>query len=41
MTTEGMRIEHGYAVPSQAPGLGIAWDLEAISWMAVYRSTAT
>jgi L-alanine-DL-glutamate epimerase-like enolase superfamily enzyme len=30
LTTEGMRIEAGYAVPSQAPGLGIAWDWDAI-----------
>ncbi|HEY0912270.1 MAG TPA: mandelate racemase/muconate lactonizing enzyme family protein [Bradyrhizobium sp.] len=30
LTTERMRIVDGYAVPSQAPGLGIAWDWEAI-----------
>jgi L-alanine-DL-glutamate epimerase-like enolase superfamily enzyme len=30
LTTEGMTIEAGYAVPSPAPGLGIAWDWPAI-----------
>ncbi len=32
LTTERMRIENGYAVPSQAPGLGIAWDWDAICY---------
>ncbi|WP_152047797.1 mandelate racemase/muconate lactonizing enzyme family protein [Aureimonas psammosilenae] len=26
ITTEGLRIEAGCAIPSEAPGLGIAWD---------------
>ncbi len=26
LTTETLRIENGYAIPSDAPGLGIAWD---------------
>jgi L-alanine-DL-glutamate epimerase-like enolase superfamily enzyme len=30
ITTEGMRIENGRAIPSDAPGLGIAWDWAAI-----------
>lgn len=30
LTTERMRIENGYAIPSHAPGLGIAWDWDAI-----------
>jgi L-alanine-DL-glutamate epimerase-like enolase superfamily enzyme len=30
ITTEGMRIEDGRAVPSPEPGLGIAWDFAAI-----------
>ncbi len=30
LTTEPMRIEDGHAIPSDAPGLGIAWDLKAI-----------
>jgi L-alanine-DL-glutamate epimerase-like enolase superfamily enzyme len=41
LTTEGMRIEGGFAVPSDAPGLGIAWDLAAIGRMAVEGSAAT
>ncbi len=30
LTTEPMRISDGHAEPSQAPGLGISWDFEAI-----------
>jgi L-alanine-DL-glutamate epimerase-like enolase superfamily enzyme len=30
LTLAGMAIEDGHAVPSQEPGLGIAWDLDAI-----------
>jgi L-alanine-DL-glutamate epimerase-like enolase superfamily enzyme len=30
LTTTGMRIESGKAVPSDEPGLGIAWDWQAI-----------
>jgi L-alanine-DL-glutamate epimerase-like enolase superfamily enzyme len=30
LTTEPMRIEDGHAIPSNAPGLGIAWDFDAI-----------
>jgi L-alanine-DL-glutamate epimerase-like enolase superfamily enzyme len=30
LTTTGMRIEDGHAVPSDEPGLGIAWDWAAI-----------
>jgi len=41
LTTEGMRIEGGYAVPSDAPGLGIAWDFAAIARMAVEGSAVT
>lgn len=33
VTTEGLRIEHGQAHPSDAPGLGVAWDWEAIAAM--------
>jgi L-alanine-DL-glutamate epimerase-like enolase superfamily enzyme len=33
ITTEGMRIESGRAVPSDAAGNGIAWDFEAIDGM--------
>lgn len=35
ITTEGMRMENGYAIPSGEPGLGIAWDWAAIGAMAV------
>jgi L-alanine-DL-glutamate epimerase-like enolase superfamily enzyme len=31
LTAEPMRIEAGHAVPSDAPGLGIAWDFDAIA----------
>jgi L-alanine-DL-glutamate epimerase-like enolase superfamily enzyme len=34
ITTAGMRIENGRAVPSSEPGLGIAWDWPAIERMA-------
>ena len=33
-----MTIEEGYALPSAAPGLGIAWDLEAIERLTVEGS---
>lgn len=35
ITHEGMRIENGRAVPPDAPGLGIAWDWDAIAQMAL------
>ena len=35
ITTERMRVENGRAVPSEAPGLGIAWDLDAIERMSI------
>lgn len=31
LTTHGMRIERGYALPSSEPGLGIAWDHDEIA----------
>jgi len=31
ITAEGMRIENGHGVPSDAPGLGIVWDWDAIA----------
>lgn len=34
ITTDGMRIEGGHATPSDTPGLGIAWDWDAIERMA-------
>lgn len=35
ITTAAMKIENGRAVPSDEPGIGIAWDLEAIKHLAV------
>jgi L-alanine-DL-glutamate epimerase-like enolase superfamily enzyme len=41
LTTEPMRIENGHAIPSSAPGLGIAWDFDAIKAQTVPGSTFT
>jgi L-alanine-DL-glutamate epimerase-like enolase superfamily enzyme len=41
LTTEGMRIESGRAVPSDSPGLGIAWDWAAIDRLRVDGCTRT
>lgn len=38
ITTERMSIREGYALPSTMPGLGIAWDFEAIERMTVEGS---
>ena len=38
LTTQGMTIRDGYAVPSPEPGLGISWDWAAIERMAVEGS---
>jgi L-alanine-DL-glutamate epimerase-like enolase superfamily enzyme len=35
LTLERMRIENGRAIPSDSPGLGIAWDFAAIDRMKV------
>jgi L-alanine-DL-glutamate epimerase-like enolase superfamily enzyme len=35
LTERGMSIENGRAVPSDEPGLGIAWNLEAIARLRV------
>jgi L-alanine-DL-glutamate epimerase-like enolase superfamily enzyme len=35
LTSERMRIENGKAIPSDKPGLGIAWDFDAISRLTV------
>jgi L-alanine-DL-glutamate epimerase-like enolase superfamily enzyme len=39
LTLERMRIEKGRAVPSDSPGLGIAWDFAAIDRMKVGGAT--
>ena len=41
LTLEPMRIEEGHAIPSDAPGLGIAWDMEAITRATVTGSAFT
>ncbi|ODT47238.1 mandelate racemase/muconate lactonizing enzyme family protein [Devosia sp. 63-57] len=41
LTTERMRIEAGKAIPSEQPGLGIAWDFSAIDRLAVAGSRST
>jgi L-alanine-DL-glutamate epimerase-like enolase superfamily enzyme len=39
LTLDRMRIENGRAVPSDSPGLGIAWDFAAIDRMKVGGAT--
>jgi L-alanine-DL-glutamate epimerase-like enolase superfamily enzyme len=39
LTTEPMRIEGGHAIPSDTPGLGIAWDFKAIEKASVAGSS--
>ena len=39
LTTEPMQIVDGHAVPSDAPGLGIAWDFAAINKTTVSGSS--
>ena len=41
ITLCGMTMRNGRAVPSDEPGLGIAWDFEAIARMAVEGSQKT
>jgi L-alanine-DL-glutamate epimerase-like enolase superfamily enzyme len=41
LTMAPMRIEDGHAIPSDAPGLGIAWDWPAIERQAVEGSKFT
>ncbi|MEO8882044.1 MAG: mandelate racemase/muconate lactonizing enzyme family protein, partial [Devosia sp.] len=41
LTTGRMRIENGKAIPSDEPGLGIAWDFAAIERLAVEGSKTT
>ena len=31
LTTSRMQVQDGYAIPPDAPGLGIAWDWAAIT----------
>jgi L-alanine-DL-glutamate epimerase-like enolase superfamily enzyme len=41
LTLSGMTIENGRAIPSSEPGLGIAWDFDAINRQAVEGSRST
>jgi L-alanine-DL-glutamate epimerase-like enolase superfamily enzyme len=41
ITTQGMQIADGYAVPSDAPSLGIAWDWPRIRGRLVASATVT
>jgi L-alanine-DL-glutamate epimerase-like enolase superfamily enzyme len=41
LTLEPMQIENGHAIPSPAPGLGIAWDFAAIKAQTVPGSDFT
>jgi L-alanine-DL-glutamate epimerase-like enolase superfamily enzyme len=41
LTTAPMRIEAGHAIPSDEPGLGIAWDVTAIEKQTVPGSAFT
>lgn len=41
LTTQGMSIQNGKARPSDAPGLGIEWDFDAINRLAVEGSHTT
>jgi L-alanine-DL-glutamate epimerase-like enolase superfamily enzyme len=41
LTTEGMTIRDGHALPSASPGLGIAWDWAAIDHRTVEGSRFT
>jgi L-alanine-DL-glutamate epimerase-like enolase superfamily enzyme len=39
VTTSRMKLEDGFAVPPETPGLGIDWDFAAIDRLAVARMT--
>ncbi|WP_417581027.1 mandelate racemase/muconate lactonizing enzyme family protein [Pelagibacterium sp.] len=41
ITSQGMTIHDGKAVPSDAPGLGIAWDFDAIEGLTVDGSRSS
>jgi L-alanine-DL-glutamate epimerase-like enolase superfamily enzyme len=41
ITTGGLRIENGRAIPSDQPGLGIAWDWNAIKAQTVVSGIVT
>jgi L-alanine-DL-glutamate epimerase-like enolase superfamily enzyme len=37
VTESGMKMENGFGIPSEEPGLGIAWDWKALDKLAVHR----
>jgi L-alanine-DL-glutamate epimerase-like enolase superfamily enzyme len=39
ITTSRLTVQDGYAIPPEAPGLGIDWDFPAIERQAVARAT--
>lgn len=39
ITNGGMRIERGHAIPSDLPGIGISWDMDAIVRLAMVRGS--
>jgi L-alanine-DL-glutamate epimerase-like enolase superfamily enzyme len=41
LTTSRMTIVDGHALPSQEPGLGIAWDFAAIERLSVEGTVRT
>lgn len=41
VTTAPMLVEDGFAIPSQAPGLGIQWDEQAIAATSLFSKTVT
>ncbi|PHP67953.1 mandelate racemase [Zhengella mangrovi] len=41
VTSQQMRMEDGFGIPSDDPGLGIAWDWDAIRAQELFRSTVT
>ena len=41
LTTEGMKVENGMAVAPSAPGIGIAWDWEAVRRRSVAEFSKT
>jgi len=41
VTSAPMLVEDGFAIPSQAPGLGIQWDEQAIAATSLFSKTIT
>lgn len=41
VTGDAMRIEEGFAIPSEVPGLGIDWDRAEIARQSLFDATIT